>query len=221
MCRSSWKEALTSSHRTMQANQHKLLHGPYNPPALRRGDRTQCLYRDTEVVITSWTDARIPWPRCRAIGVRGGSGLLLTEELVRAIRTECAEAIKHWFGVSANAVWNWRKAFDVARWGTEGSRRLLLQMCEAGAKKLRGKKRPLAAIQKQIQTCRQLGYKPPQKRWAMTGWKQWQLDLLGTAPDAELAARFGRTVTAVRVMRNRLGRRRPKSEHSSKRWGNA
>jgi hypothetical protein len=40
-------------------------------------------------------------------------------------------------------------------------------------------------------------------------WQQWQLDLLSTSPDAGLAARFGRTVTAVRVMRNCLGRRPP------------
>jgi len=193
----------------MQVNKHKLLHGPYIPPALGRGDRTVCLYRDDEVIITSWTDARISWPRCRAIGIRGGSGLLLTDELVRAVRTESAEAIKYWFGVSANAVWNWRQAFDVARWGTEGSRRLLLQVCEAAAKKTRGKKRHPAAVQKQIQTCRERGYKPPQRRWAKTGWKQWQIDLLGTLPDAELAARFGRTLTAIRVMRNRLGRRQP------------
>src|SRR5262249_24715187 len=75
--------------------------------------------------------------------------------------------------------------------------------------KLRGKKRPHAAIRKQIETYRERGYKPPQKRWAKTGWKQWQLDLLGTALDAELAARFGRSVNAVRVMRWQLGRRLP------------
>jgi hypothetical protein len=45
------------------------------------------------------------------------------------------------------------------------------------------------------------------KRSATTRWQQWQLDLLGTAPDAELAARFRRSQNAVRVMRNRLGRR--------------
>jgi len=60
---------------------------------------------------------------------------------------------------------------------------------------------PLAAI---IVVRRERGYKAPQ-RWAKTGWKQWELDLLGTAPDAELAARFGRTVNAVRVMRGRRG----------------
>jgi hypothetical protein len=37
----------------MQGNQHKLLHGPYIPPALRRGDRTVCLYRYAEVVVTA------------------------------------------------------------------------------------------------------------------------------------------------------------------------
>jgi hypothetical protein len=40
-------------------------------------------------------------------------------------------------------------------------------------------------------------------------WKQWQIDLLGTASDAELAARLGRTITAIRVMRNKVGRRQP------------
>jgi len=38
-------------------------------------------------------------------------------------------------------------------------------------------------------------------RWGEKRWKRWELDLLGTAPDAELAARFGRSENAVRVMR--------------------
>lgn len=28
-------------------------------PSLKKGTRTFCLYRDAEMVITSWTDARI------------------------------------------------------------------------------------------------------------------------------------------------------------------
>jgi hypothetical protein len=36
-----------------------LLAGPYHPPALRKGDRAFCLYRDTDVVITELTGARI------------------------------------------------------------------------------------------------------------------------------------------------------------------
>src|SRR5262249_59615079 len=115
-------------------------------------------------------------------------------------------------GVSTNAFWNWRKAFGVTQWGTEGSRRLHQALGGNGAAKLRGKKRPRAAVRKQIKTCRERGYKPPQKRWAKSGWKQAEIDLLGTAPDAELAARFGRTVNAVRVARwRRLGRQSPAS----------
>jgi hypothetical protein len=64
------------------ADRVRLLHGPYAPPPLRKGDRAHCLLRDCTVVITSWTAARIPWPRCRALdGPGGGSGILLDEEL--------------------------------------------------------------------------------------------------------------------------------------------
>jgi len=90
-----------------------LLHGPYTAPALHKGDRTVCLFRDADVVITSWSNGRIPWPRCRAIGVISGSGLLVDEELARAVRTESATAVKHWWGVSDKAVWHWRQALGV------------------------------------------------------------------------------------------------------------
>jgi hypothetical protein len=132
----------------------KLLGGPYNPPALRVGDRTACLYRGTEVVITSWTAARVPWPRCRGLGVRGGSGLLINDELLRAIRAESAEALKYWFGVGTRAVWSWRKAFGIEQWGTDGSRRLLQLSSQAGANKVRGRKVPAAVLRKRVQTRR-------------------------------------------------------------------
>jgi hypothetical protein len=45
-------------------DKQRLLHGPYHAPTLRVGDRADCLMRGT-VVITSWTDACISWPRCR------------------------------------------------------------------------------------------------------------------------------------------------------------
>jgi hypothetical protein len=75
----------------------ELLHGPYRPPGLKKGDRTTCLLRDCVVVITSWTDAPISWPRCRILDGPGrGSGILLDEELARAVRHESAAAIGYW-----------------------------------------------------------------------------------------------------------------------------
>jgi hypothetical protein len=74
----------------------RLLHGPYEPPVLRQGEPSSCLYRDADVVITGWSDGRVSWPRCRALGVRGGSGLLVREGLARAIRTEAAVAVAYW-----------------------------------------------------------------------------------------------------------------------------
>jgi hypothetical protein len=64
-----------------ESDRVQLLAGPYTP-ALERGDRSTCLYRDAEVVITSWTAAPISWPRCYRPGSGGGgSGLLVTYAL--------------------------------------------------------------------------------------------------------------------------------------------
>ena len=76
----------------------QLLHGPYQAPRLQVGARTHCLLRDCEVTVTSWTNAPIPWPRCQPVGQRGGCGLLLDEELARAVRCESASAIAYWWG---------------------------------------------------------------------------------------------------------------------------
>jgi hypothetical protein len=106
-------------------NKFRLLHGPYEPPPLRKGDRVTCLYRDA-VVVTSWSGGRIPWPRCRALSVRGGSGLLVCEELAQAVRTESAAAVEYCWGISGNTVTLWRKTLGVEGWtGTEGTRRLV------------------------------------------------------------------------------------------------
>jgi hypothetical protein len=87
----------------------------YTAPRLAVGDRTFCLLRDQDVVITSWTDAQISWPRCRALHHRGGSGLLLDDELARAVRNESALAIGYWWGVTDGVVWRWRKILGVGR----------------------------------------------------------------------------------------------------------
>ena len=76
----------------------KLLHGPYRCPRLRRGDRATCLYCGKLVIVTGMSSARIPWPLCLPAGGRGQPGLLVEEELARAVRCESVRAVRHWWG---------------------------------------------------------------------------------------------------------------------------
>ena len=85
----------------------------YSPPDLRVGSRAFCLFRGVECVVTSWTTAPIPWPRIQPVGSMGGSGLLVDETLLRAIRIESARALHHWFGISFRTISRWRKNFGV------------------------------------------------------------------------------------------------------------
>jgi hypothetical protein len=95
-------------------DKQRLLHGPYQAPALRVGDRTECLLRGT-VVITSWTAARISWPRCLPVASKGHPSLLLDTELARAVRAEAAAAVMYWWGVSDGVIHRWRMFLDVTR----------------------------------------------------------------------------------------------------------
>jgi hypothetical protein len=185
----------------------KLLFGPYKPPSLRRGDRAFCLLRDCTVVVTGWSSARIPWPRCRALdGTGGGSGLLLDEELARAVRHESAAAVMYWWGASSEAVKRWRRALGVGRTDNEGSRRLIRAAAAAGGEALR--ERGLTDEENDERSRRALRLHLAQHLW--TGyhgppWTRAQRRLLGRYPDEVVAAKVGRTVGAVRCKRTALG----------------
>ncbi len=186
----------------------KLLFGPYRPPALKKGDRATCLFRDCEAVITGWTDALIPWPRCRALeGSRGGgSGLLVDEELARAIRHESAAAICYWWRVCSGAVWRWRKALGVTKVNNEGSQRLVRAAAELGAEAMKDmewsgeerERRRQWAIDLDKQRFLIKGY---HGRW----WTPEEIALLGTMPDQKVARKVKRSVEAVHSKRERLG----------------
>ena len=116
----------------------ELLAGPYTPPSLKKGEHTTCLFRDCAVVISSWIDARIPWPRCQALHQRGGSGVLVTEELVRAQRTEAAVGTTHWFGISNKSQHRIRRALGIT--GLSGGfMRLLRAAGQMGADAMKAK----------------------------------------------------------------------------------
>jgi hypothetical protein len=137
------------------------------------------------------------------VGGSGRPGLLITDELVRAIRTESAEAIKFWFGVSTPTVWQWRRAFGISHWGTEGSHRLHRRCSEAGAALRRGQKLSPAEIERRRQTALERAFRPGD-RWGDLHWTPAQEALLGALPDLEVATRIGRTEAAVRAKRLRL-----------------
>jgi hypothetical protein len=181
----------------------KLLFGPYKAPPLKRGDRATCLFRDCTVIVTSWTDARIPWPRCRALdSAGGGSGLLVEKELARAVRHKSAAAVMHWWGASGTAVHNRRTALGVGRMDNEGSARLMLAAAEKGAAAVKAHKwtdeecdeRSRVAVQLGVGRNLVVGY---HGAW----WTPEDIALLGTLPDEEVAQRTGRTVDAVRRKR--------------------
>jgi hypothetical protein len=190
----------------------KLLFGPYRTPALRRGDRATCLFKDCDVIVTDWTDARISWPRCRPLDVpRSHPSLLVDEELARAIRQESAAALRHWWGVSGGVVLRWRKALGVGRTNCPGSQRLIRQASERGAARLRGAKLP----PEQVERLRRTALEQDLIRHARPGyhgpwWAPRELALLGKLPDEEVAARTGRSPNAVRTKREKLGIPKPR-----------
>jgi hypothetical protein len=182
----------------------KLLGGPYRAPALRRGQLTFCRYRRCKVVVTGWTDARIPWPLCKPWKGYGRPGILVDEKLARAIGTESAAALMHWWGVGAHQVWKWRKSFGIGRADTPGSARLVRAAAQKGAnaekhlsEEERERRRRQAKQQNKDGSLRG-GYRGPL-------WTAEELALLGTMPDSDRAKQIGRTEKAV--MRQRLRRK--------------
>ena len=157
-----------------------LVCGPYRAPRLAIGSRASCLYRDRMVLVVGYTDARLPWPLCRPVPpASGGAGLLVEEELARAIRCESVLALRHWWGVGNSSAERWRRAFGVSRMGSEGSRRLILEAIDGLAK----------------------------ARAAGEGgvWSPEEEAMLGALPDHEVASRTGRTFHSVSAKRRHMG----------------
>jgi hypothetical protein len=112
-----------------------------------------CLARDCDVVVTGTSTGRIPWPRCRAFGTHGGgSGILLDDELARAVRCESALAIRFWWGGNSRTVAWWRRALGVTSTNNERSRQLLHAAAKAGAAAMR--ERGLTDDEKSVGECK-------------------------------------------------------------------
>jgi hypothetical protein len=186
----------------------RLLFGPYKPPPFRRGDRAFCLARDCDVVVTSWTDARISWPRCRALGTRGGSGILVDDVLAFAVRHESALAIRFWWGVNVATMAWWRRALAVGRADPEGSRRLIQAASRAGVRELQLYGLTEEQCDRAAERARQLKLiRFARAKPAIPPWTGAELRLLDEEDDdAEVAEAIGRSENAVRIMRRRVER---------------
>jgi hypothetical protein len=184
----------------------RLLHKPYRPPRLRRGQRASCLYRDRLVVVTGWSDAPIAWPLCRGLDPPSGIGVLVDDELARAVRCESAAAISHWWRVSGRTVAKWRRALDVNRQNNEGSQ-LLIHAATAKALQLALEQEYSdEERQRRSQLARELAIWEfsPNVTFGIP-WTAEAVTLLGTMPDPEVARRTGHSVNAVRLRRAQLG----------------
>ncbi|HEV3144785.1 MAG TPA: hypothetical protein VGZ47_12925 [Gemmataceae bacterium] len=184
-----------------------LLAGPYTPQALRKGGRAFCYYRDCDVVITSWSNGRISWPRARPID-GGGTTYLVDEELLRAIRTESSQALHYWWGAARGVVVKWRAALGVHRLNNPGTMRLNKLAVEASNAVTRGQRLTRKQVEERRERAIRLNlaqYIEPYRHVASRPWTAKELRALGKAPDEEVAARIGRTESAVRGKRCQLG----------------
>jgi hypothetical protein len=168
--------------------------GTYHPPLLKVGDRVYCKYRRTWCRVTSWTDAPISWPRVQPLKTRGGCGLVVGPTLLRAIRTECAAALTHWFSVRQR-----RKRCGIARTDAPGSAAAHLQTCRKGGAAIRSREWTGEEFDARAERSRRLGLRPT-GRWTVGGWRWQELNLLGTAAEV-VAKKIWRTRDAVRSRR--------------------
>ena len=167
----------------------KLLFGPYRSPPLKPGDRTHSNLLVSLVFITSLSSASIPWPRCRSLkSTGGGSGLLVDEELARAVRHESAAAVMHWWGASVGAVCRWRNALGVNRTDNEGTARLMHAAAEKGAEAVKER----LWTEEERECCRQVNAEKGLAANLVTGyhgplWRPEDIALLVRLPNEEPA----------------------------------
>lgn len=97
--------------------------GTYRTPRVRMGTVLSCEHRDRDVVVTGYTEGKIPWPVGHMRGRGGKPSPVVYGALVRAIRRESVVALCHWFGAAKTTVVRWRKALGV-EFSNEGTFKL-------------------------------------------------------------------------------------------------
>jgi len=174
----------------------RLLYGPYKPPIVEWGGFLICEVRG-KLRVGSWSHGRIPWPREKKY-----FSYILCGDLVRAIKNEAAVAVAHHWGVCVMTVTTWRKQLGVGRVnpGTHRLRSLRAHLVFAGRPKSEAFKR--ANGRRFIKRIRrgEIPFIRPEQLW-----KPWEVRLLGTASDKDIAIKIGRSYDSVQLKRERLG----------------
>jgi hypothetical protein len=209
------------------ATRFKLHHGPYRTPRFKFGATVPDAIRG-EVKIIGISDARIQWPLAHYWAQRS---IVVYRSLVKAIRLESVQAVSYWWGISVEKVRLIRRALGVPV-HNDGTTRLRKRFAEtptfrrmarkawenAGrreptrgmlgkthskstrrkiSRSLLGRIQSAASRRKRSQTLRRNGT-----------WRHWTAEetaLLSELPAHEVAERTGRTVTAIRHRRRKLG----------------
>jgi hypothetical protein len=132
---------------------------------------------------------------------------LVNAELVLAIRTESAVALRYWFRVTVGVVWKWRQTIGVGgRATTPGSRKAIHAAALKGAEAVKVKEWTDEECDAKSEMAKR---KKPWKyfgpRWTLVSgeWIAEQRAHLGTDDDEVIAVRIGRTAEAVRCERTR------------------
>jgi hypothetical protein len=137
---------------------------------------------------------------------RTRNGLLVDDELARAVRTEAAAAVAYWWGVGPTAVARWRKALGVTRSNNAGTVRLRLEVAKRAGDA--AKSHEYTDAERAVRRRNALRLNLGRHLRRDTNGRQWtpaEDAMLGTLPDDEVAKRIGRKPSAVRVRRAKLG----------------
>lgn len=189
-----------------------LVGGPYEQPPWKVGEVVPCLYRDYDTVVVGFSDAPIPWPLGERAKLSRGQGrkrgLIVNGDLLRAIRTEAAVTVAHWWGVGERVAVHWRRAIlgtpeeaDAGLHMTAGTRALFAARGEEAILVTRGaqsRHKAAAALSASTRGRRPEG-----------GWTAQEDAAVLADDDGDLAAvaqSLGRTLSACYARRCRLRR---------------
>jgi hypothetical protein len=183
-----------------------VLYHVYKPPALQPRQRVWCYVCDCLAVVTDWSDAPIIWPRGRALHRKSGvPGVIVEDELARAVKQESANAIAYWWGVSMFSVIKWRKALGVDRRNNEGTQ-ILIHAATTRARAVAEQNGPTEQYRqkkREHMLRMRLWEKAPRVTHGLP-WTPEHLAMLGTMPDREVALQTGHPLFSVKTTRQQL-----------------